>query len=298
MPGNRTHSKTSSFGVSKRESHDSSDFYKRRVYDGIEYSDPLDNIRQSTIPSFYLDTVICKSSESMAEIPDSSINLVVTSPPYNVGKKYDRDLTLDEYRELLKKVFLETFRVLVSGGRACINVANIGRKPYLPMHSYIMLDMLSIGFIMRGEIIWNKGASAGSSTAWGSWMSASNPSLRDTHEYILVFSKDSFSHAKKNRNGISKQDTITKEEFLSYTKSIWEFPAESATRVGHPAPFPIELPYRCIQLYSFKDDVVLDPFCGVGSTCLAAIKSRRHYIGYENNPVYVNIAKNRIAYCI
>jgi site-specific DNA-methyltransferase (adenine-specific) len=234
----------------------------------------------------------------MAEIPDSSINLVVTSPPYNVGKKYDRDLTLDEYRELLKKVFLETFRVLVSGGRACINVANIGRKPYLPMHSYIMLDMLSIGFIMRGEIIWNKGASAGSSTAWGSWMSASNPSLRDTHEYILVFSKDSFSHAKKNRNGISKQDTITKEEFLSYTKSIWEFPAESATRVGHPAPFPIELPYRCIQLYSFKDDVVLDPFCGVGSTCLAAIKSRRHYIGYENNPVYVNIAKNRIAYCI
>jgi site-specific DNA-methyltransferase (adenine-specific) len=223
-------------------------------------------------------------------LPDSSIHLVVTSPPYNVGKTYDQDLTLREYRQLLKTVFAETFRVLVTGGRVCINVANLGRKPYIPIHSHLISDMLDIGFLMRGEVIWNKGSSAGSSTAWGSWQSAANPSLRDTHEYILVFSKDSFSRIADGR-----QDTISKEEFLSYTKSVWEFPAESATRVRHPAPFPIELPYRCVQLYTFKGDIVLDPFCGVGSTCIAAAKTGRHFIGYDNNQLFVDAALKRIS---
>jgi DNA modification methylase len=226
----------------------------------------------------------------MSEIPDYSIHLMVTSPPYNVKKEYDEDLSLSEYRALLKTVFKETYRVLVTGGRACINVANLGRKPYIPLHSYIIEDMIDIGFLMRGEIIWNKASSASPSTAWGSWLSAGNPVLRDIHEYILVFSKESFSRKRGN-----KKDTITKEDFLEWTKSVWTFPAVSARSIGHPAPFPEELPHRLIQLYTFKGDVVLDPFCGSGTACLAALKDGRHYIGYDIDSCYVKLSKQRIA---
>jgi site-specific DNA-methyltransferase (adenine-specific) len=285
----RESTETSSFGVSKREGHDSSKFYSRRLFTNRSSTFPEGQVPENAVPSEFLDRILCKSSESMAELPDSCIHLVVTSPPYNVGKTYDKDLTLDEYRRLLRKVLSEISRVLVSGGRACINVANLGRKPYIPLHYYIIEDMLGMGFLMRGEIIWNKGSSAGTSTAWGSWKSAANPSLRDTHEYVLIFSKGSYA-----RHGKAEKDTITKDEFLKYTKSVWEFPAESARRTGHPAPFPVELPYRCIQLYSFECDVVLDPFCGIGSTCVAAMKAGRHFIGYDNNESYVEEALRRI----
>lgn len=284
MAGRRK-TETRDFGASKREGHDSSKFYGRRLYENNKdvYASGVEN----PVPAEYVDRVLCKSSERMEELPDSCMHLVVTSPPYNVGKTYDQDLTLSEYRRLLKTVFSEVFRVLIDGGRACVNVANLGRKPYIPLHSYLIADLLDIGFQMRGEVIWNKGSSAGSSTAWGSWMSASNPSLRDTHEYILIFSKGSFSRP-------AKRSTISKQEFLSYTKSVWEFQAESATKVGHPAPFPVELPYRCIQLYTFQSDFVLDPFCGVGSTCLAAIMTGRHFVGYDTKQDYIDIALERI----
>lgn len=225
----------------------------------------------------------------MDDIPDYSIHLMVTSPPYNVKKEYDKDLSLGEYRTLLKAVFTETYKKLVTGGRACINVANLGRKPYIPLHSYIIEDMFEIGYFMRGEIIWNKGSSASPSTAWGSWQSAANPVLRDIHEYILVFSKESFSRKRGN-----KKDTISKEDFLEWTKSIWTFPAVSARSIGHPAPFPEELPHRLIQLYTFKGDVVLDPFCGSGTACLAALRDGRHYIGYDIETEYVELANQRI----
>jgi site-specific DNA-methyltransferase (adenine-specific) len=287
VAGRKKSTKTSDFGVSRREGHDSSKFYSRKLYSNSNNTGSSG--AENAVPPEYTDTVLCKSSTKMDELPDSCVHLAVTSPPYNVGKTYDQDLTLAEYRQLLKDVFSEVFRVLVDGGRACVNVANLGRKPYIPLHSYVIADMLDIGFLMRGEIIWNKGSSAGASTAWGSWQSASNPSLRDTHEYILVFSKGSFSRAAGN-----KQDTISREEFLECTKSVWEFPAESAHRVGHPAPFPVDLPYRCIQLYTFRDDFVLDPFCGVGSTCLAALRAGRHFLGYDTSKEYVNIALARI----
>jgi DNA modification methylase len=225
----------------------------------------------------------------MSELPDNCIHLMVTSPPYNVRKEYDEDMTLNEYRQLLCRVSQETYRVLVTGGRACINIANVGRKPYLPLHAFIIHDMIEIGFLMRGEIIWNKDASAGVSTAWGSWRSAANPVLRDIHEYILVFSKDSFSRQRDER-----KNTIEKEEFLSWTKSVWTFPAESAQRVGHPAPFPEELPRRLIELYTFSGDVILDPFCGSGTTCLAARRSGRYFVGYEINPEYLQLAQRRL----
>ncbi len=179
--------------------------------------------------------------------------------------------------------------MLVTGGRACINIANLGRKPYIPLHSFIIEDMLEIGFLMRGEIIWNKASSASSSTAWGSWLSASNPVLRDVHEYILVFSKDDFSRPAKGR-----ESTITREDFLDWTKSVWTFPAVSARKIGHPAPFPEDLPRRSIELYTFLDDVILDPFCGSGTTCVAAKRLGRRYVGYEINAEYVELAEKRL----
>jgi len=286
----RKSTKTSSFGSPGRVGHDASTFYSAHLYDDQPQAEESKYV-ENPIPSEKLDTIFHSSSETMSELPDNSVHLMVTSPPYNVGKDYDDDLTLAEYLSFLKRVWTETYRVLVPGGRACINVANLGRKPYIPLHAFIIHDMNEIGFLMRGEIIWDKGASASSSTAWGSWQSASNPTLRDTHEYILVFSKGNFRRDKLD----GKTDTISKEEFLEFTKSVWTFAAESARKIGHPAPFPIELPYRLIQLYTFKDEVVLDPFMGSGQTALAALKAGRHYVGYETNEEYLNLAKKRIS---
>jgi len=271
-----TRTSTRSFGASKRENHNSAAFYNSRLYHQLEPV-KLDDLSCQEVPEHLLDRVFHKDSRDLSEIPSNSVHLMVTSPPYNVGKDYDQDLSLEEYRTLLRQVFSETFRVLVPGGRACVNVANIGRRPYIPLHAFIISDMLDIGFRMRGEIIWNKGASSGSSTAWGSWMSAANPTLRDVHEYILVFSKGPFGRKAENKRS-----------------TIWEFPSESARAVGHPAPFPVELPYRLIQLYTFAEEVVLDPFCGSGSTCLAAVKAGRHFIGYDIVKEYVDLSLRRL----
>jgi len=281
--------RTSVFGVSKRENHDSSLFYSRRIYSTNNIT-PSPEYREVIISKNSIDQVHCGDSRNLSVIPDESIHLMVTSPPYNCGKEYDDDLNLSEYRELLFEVFEQVYEKLVVGGRACINVANIGRNPYIPLHSYIINDMLEIGYLMRGEIIWQKAASAGGSTAWGSWMLATNPTLRDVHEYILVFSKGSM---RLPSNG--KVSTITKNNFMESTTSIWNFPPESAKRVGHPAPFPEELPYRLIQLYTFEGDVVLDPFCGSGTTCVVALKTGRHFVGFDINEEYVNLAKDRIS---
>ncbi len=285
----RKGTKTSKFGVPGRINHDSSEFYSSRLYEDFPKEKRVKYV-ENKIPEKYLNKIFCKSSERMDELPDNSVHLVVTSPPYNVGKEYDENLSFKEYREFLKRVWKEVYRVLVPGGRVCINIANLGRKPYIPLHAFIIQDMLEIGFLMRGEIIWNKGSSASPSTAWGSWLSPKNPTLRDIHEYILVFSKDTFKRENPNK----RESTISKEEFLEFTKSVWSFPAVSAKRIGHPAPFPEELPYRCIQLYTFKGEVVLDPFMGSGQTAIAAIKSGRHYVGYEINEGYVKLAEKRI----
>ena len=279
---------TSAFGTAGRINHDASEFYGSKLYADQKPPVPEAWI-ENPIPTENLDRLYCASSEQMSAIPDDSIHLMVTSPPYNAKKEYDEDLSLTEYRELLYAVFAETYKKLVTGGRACINIANLGRKPYIPLHSFIIEDMLNIGYYMRGEIIWDKGRSAGSSTAWGSWASAANPVLRDIHEYILVFSKDSFS-----RKSEGKENSIRKEDFLEWTKSVWTFPSVSAKRIGHPAPFPEELPHRLIQLYTFKEDVVLDPFCGSGTTCFSALKSGRHYIGYDIEEKYIELANERI----
>lgn len=284
----RRGTKTSTFGTPGRINHDSSEFYNSKLYSNNKKFEKVKYIERE-IPQEVRNQIYCKSSAMMDDIPNYSLHLMVTSPPYNVKKEYDDDLSLEEYRTLLKSVFKETYKKLVTGGRACINVANLGRKPYIPLHSYIIEDMLDIGFLMRGEIIWNKASSASSSTAWGSFKSASNPVLRDVHEYILIFSKESFSRKKDARN-----NTIKKEDFIEWTKSVWTFPTVSAKSIGHPAPFPEELPRRLIEMYTFEGDVVLDPFCGSGTSCLAAIKSGRDYIGYDVKPEYVALSKKRI----
>lgn len=281
--------RTSAFGTPGRISHDASPFYAGKLYSQVPPPGDLEYV-ENPVPPEILNTIRLKSSENMAEIPDSSVHLMVTSPPYNVGKEYDRDITLTEYLEFLSRVWREVHRVLVPGGRACINVANLGRKPYIPLHAYIIQQMLQIGFLMRGEIIWNKGNSASPSTAWGSWKSPANPTLRDTHEYILIFCKSGFTREKPKKRRI----TISREEFLEFTKSVWTFPAVSAKSIGHPAPFPVQLPQRLIQLYTYETEVVLDPFMGSGQTAMAALGGKRQYIGYELDFKYVQLAEKRI----
>jgi site-specific DNA-methyltransferase (adenine-specific) len=285
---------TSSFGTNGRINHDSSRFYDSKLYKELESNN--DNISEeiNTFPSEYLNTIINGSCTNMKEIPNNSLHLMITSPPYNVSKEYDDDLSLKEYLDLLKNAFSETYRVLINGGRACINVANLGRKPYIPLSDFISKMMVEIGFNMRGEIIWNKAASASPSTAWGSWQSAANPILRDIHEYILIFSKGSYRRERSKEEMLVKQNTITKEQFMEWTKSIWAMNAESARRIGHPAPFPEELPNRLIQLYSFTNDIILDPFMGSGTTAVAAKKIKRNFIGYDINEEYIELANTRI----
>ncbi len=280
---------TSPFGTNGRINHDSSKFYNSKLYKELGSNKVLDTV-ENIFPNRLENTIILGSSENMKNIPNNSIHLMITSPPYNVSKEYDDDLSLEEYLQLLNNVFAETYRVLVNGGRACINVANLGRKPYIPLSDYISKMMIEIGFNMRGEIIWNKAASASPSTAWGSWQSAANPILRDVHEYILVFSKGEYRREKGK-----KENTISKEQFMEWTKSIWNMNAVSAKKIGHPAPFPEELPFRLIQLYSFVNDIVLDPFMGSGTTAIAALKSDRKYIGFDISEEYIKLANKRIA---
>jgi DNA modification methylase len=289
MKSKRKSTHTSAFGSPGRSGHDSSVFYAGKLYDHQLKNQEMDYI-ENPIPAGSLDHIFFHSSETMTELPDCSVHLMVTSPPYNVGKEYDQDLSMKDYLAFLQRVWKETERVLVPGGRMCINVANLGRKPYIPLHAFIAEQVLALGFLMRGEIIWNKAASASPSTAWGSWRSAGNPILRDVHEYILVFCKGTF----KRQNPTNRENTISRDEFLEFDKSVWNFAAEPARKVGHPAPYPVELPRRLIQMYTFKDEVVLDPFMGSGQTAIAAQKSSRHYIGYETEEIYVALANHRI----
>jgi len=291
--GKGTH--TSRFGSSGRINHDSSLFYARRLYKDDNNNTRLKpsekDLAENNLPREFLDKIVLDDARNvLKKLPDNCIHLMVTSPPYNVGKDYDEDLTLGEYLDFIKEVMREVYRVLVWGGRVCFNIANLGRRPYIPLHAYLIEIFEEIGFLFRGEIIWDKGdAVTGASTAWGTWGSAVNPVLRDQHEYIIVLSKGTFKRERRY-----KVDTIKGEEFLEFTKSIWRFPPESAKRVGHAAPFPEELPYRCIQLFTFKGDVVLDPFVGSGTTCIVALKTGRHFLGIDIKEEYVKIAEQRI----
>jgi modification methylase len=275
--------RTRSFGAGNRENHDASPFYSRDLAKLSISEDTTLN------PVAEVDRIHHHSAESMPELPDNSVALMVTSPPYHVGKDYDSEGSFDDYLGLLERVFTETHRVLEPGGRAVVNVANLGRRPYISLSSHVVVMMERIGYLMRGEVIWRKAKASGGSTAWGSWKSASNPILRDVHEYCLAFSKGRFQRVRKGTS------TIERDEFLEATLSVWDMNPESARSVGHPAPFPVALPRRFIELYTYADDLVLDPFMGSGSTAIAALDAGRRYLGYETSAEYIELAESRIA---
>jgi len=304
---------TSSFGVGKRESHDSSDFYSRFAAPEVSDDDRLGEPGE-------VDVIHVGDARRMEAVPDASVALVVTSPPYFAGKEYETALGEGhvpgdylDYLAMLRDVFAECVRTLEPGGRVVVNVANLGRRPYRSLAAdvtTILQDDLRL--LLRGEVIWQKQRGASGSCAWGSYRSPANPVLRDTTERLIVASKGRFDRVGRGA-GSSGSDTsagvdavaaagtgagdatIPGDEFMEATLDVWEMPAESATRVGHPAPFPVPLVERCLQLFTYSGDVVLDPFMGSGTTAVAAVNTGRHYVGYDTDDGYVRQARERVA---
>jgi DNA modification methylase len=291
---------TSNFGASRRENHDASGFYDRFPAPEMSSDDVVNDCPIK-------DTLFTGDSRKMKQIPENSVALVVSSPAYFAGKKYEEELgeghvpaTYVEYLAQLREVFTECQRVLEPGGRMAINVANIGRKPYRSLSSDIIgILQDDLHFLLRGEIIWQKGVGASGNCAWGSFMKPSNPVLRDLTERVIVASKGRFDRApdvKSRRElGLPSEATISREDFMAWTLDVWQIAPASATRIGHPAPFPVDLPRRLIELYTYKNDVVLDPFMGSGTTAVACIESDRHYIGFDADPEYVALSHRRVA---
>lgn len=302
MPRRRLATATTEFGSGRRESHDSSRFYERFLPPDISDDDSI------ATPAA-VDTLFHGDSRHMTDqqVADNSVALVVTSPPYFAGKEYETDLAAGhvpasyvEYLQMLGEVFEACARKLEPGGRIAVNVANLGRKPYRSLSS----DVISIlqddlGLLLRGEVIWQKAKGAGGSCAWGSYKSPQNPVLRDVTERVIIASKGRFDRAIKRSEreelGLPSSPTIDTEEFLEATLDIWEMPSESARKIGHPAPYPVALPRRLIELYTYQGDLVLDPFVGSGTTAVAAIETGRHYVGFDTDNDYLALARDRIA---
>lgn len=290
MSERRQPTRTSNFGVSGRSNHDASAFYARFTPPDLSGDD---EVRAPTAT----DVIVTGDARAMTEVADASVALVVTSPPYFAGKAYEEALgeghvpaTYLDYLQVLEDVFAECVRVLEPGGRIAVNVANLGRKPYRSLSAdviTILQDRLRL--LLRGEVVWVKARGAAGSFAWGSFRQPSNPVLRDLTERVIIASKGRFDR------GRDRPSSLTKDEFMEATTDVWELPAESARRVGHPAPFPVELPQRLIELYTYPGDVVLDPFMGSGSTAVAAVRTGRHYVGYDTDEGYAAAARQRVA---
>ena len=291
---------TSNFGVGRRESHDASGFYDR--FRAPELSDE----QWVPAPARITEPFICGDARHMDKIDDGSVALVVTSPPYFAGKQYEEELEREgvpgsylEFLDFLGEVFDECVRKLEPGGRIAVNVANLGRKPYRSLSADVIKILQDdLGLLLRGELIWKKGEGASGSCAWGSFRSAANPVLRDITERVIIASKGRFDRARtvkqREAEGLPHESTLMTDDFMDSTLDLWAIPPESARRVGHPAPFPVELPEQLIRLYTFKDDLVLDPLMGSGSALVAAAKLDRRYIGYDLDPQYVEIARRRV----
>mgnify|MGYP000851924128 CR=1 FL=1 len=300
-PGRRRASTaTSNFGVGRREGHDSAGFYRR-------FTPPVMSKDDTVLPPTPVpDPFLVGNSADMHQLADGSVALVVTSPPYFAGKQYEEELEREgvpasygEYLDMLHSVFAECARVLEPGGRIAVNVANLGRKPYRSLAADVITILQDdLGLLLRGEVVWQKSEGANGSCAWGSYRSAANPVLRDITERVVIASKGRFDRARsvkqRRADGLPNESTILTEDFLALTLDVWSIPPESAKRVGHPAPFPVELPEQLIRLYTFADDLVLDPFMGSGSTLVAAARLGRRYVGYDLDPAYVEIARGRV----
>ena len=300
-PKKRVRTATANFGSSRRESHDATAFYDRFVTPEISSDDTVELNDPGVIDAIHLGDI-----SELQNLKPNSVALVVTSPPYFAGKAYEESLGENgvpadyfEYLAMLERVFAECERVLEPGGRIAVNVANLGRRPYRSLAGDVTQILQDLGLLLRGEVVWWKGRAAGGSCAWGTFQRPSNPVLRDVTERVVIASKGRFERAltpaQREKRGLPHESTISKDEFLEATTDLWEMPPESATRVNHPAPFPVELPERLIHLYTYKGDVVLDPFMGSGSTAVAAVRTDRHHVGYDLDPDYVARAEARIA---
>ena len=295
----RRSTSTSAFGVSKRESHDASGFYGR-------FTPPVVSSASEVASHRALDKLIVGDARHMDEVPPSSVALVVTSPPYFAGKEYEESLgekgipaTYLKYLDLLREVFGECVRKLEPGGRIAVNVANLGRRPYRSLSADVIgILQDDLRLLLRGEIIWLKQRGSSGSCAWGSFQRPGNPVLRDLTERVIVASKGRFDRAMppklRARQALPSESSMTREDFMENTLDVWEIPPESATRVGHPAPFPIELPARLIELYTYRGDLVLDPFAGSGTSAVAAVRAGRHFAGYDLDESYIQLAEARV----
>ena len=294
MTQRRKSTATTAFGVGRRENHDAADFYSRFSPPDISSDDVVNHVPDDLAAIHQRD-----SREVNQVLPANSVALVVTSPPYFVGKEYELAVTADTgvptsylaYLEMLHDVFRSCVEVLEPGGRLAVNVANLGRKPYRSLSA----DVISIlqddlGLLLRGEIIWQKAEGATGSVAWGSYRKATNPVLRDLTERVIVASKGRFDRVHPQ----GRTSTISADDFMEATLDVWKISPESARRVQHPAPFPVELPRRLIDLYTFEGDVVLDPFLGSGSTMVAAQRTGRRGFGFDLDPQYCEIARTRL----
>src|ERR1700722_6803776 len=296
----RRRTATSHFGVGRRESHVADAFYAR-------FEAPELSADEHVNPHAPGVSCVHGDARRMTEEADNSVALVVTSPPYFAGKQYEEELDRQgvpgsylEYLQLLREVFAECKRVLEPGGRIAVNVANLGRKPYRSLAADVMTILQDdLRLLPRGEIVWQKGEGASGSCAWGSFRSPTNPVLRDVTERVIVASKGRFGRAKSPKErraaGLPFASSIRADDFMALTLDVWDIPPESATRVQHPAPFPVELPQRLIELYTFTGDLVLAPFLGSGTTVVAARRTGRLGLGYDLDPAYVELARARLA---
>ena len=235
--------------------------------------------------------IICENILLTDKILDGSIDLIVTSPPYNVNIKYnshDDQIDYKKYLEFSDKWLSRCFDWLKEDGRMCLNIPlDINKGGQQSVGADLTIIAKKIGFKYHSTIIWNEG-NISRRTAWGSWLSASAPYVIAPVELIIVL-------YKKQWKKIDKKDSdITKEEFIQWTTGLWTFNGESKKRIGHPAPFPIELPRRCIKLFSYVGDIILDPFMGSGTTLIAATLNNRKSIGIDIDSEYCDLAKKRI----
>jgi len=235
--------------------------------------------------------IICGDAlKIMREIPDNSIHLIITSPPYNVGKDYDTHndkMNYNEYLAWLMEVWKEVKRILVDGGRFALNIAPTGIKDFVPIHQDFSNQLRSIGMKFRTEIIWYKQTML-KRTAWGSFKSPSNPHIVPSWEYVLLFSKGG-----DRLDGDDKNVDITKEEFMKFSDGMWYIPPETQ-RNGHPAPFPEELVYRLMKFYSYKGNIVLDMFGGTGTVAAVAMKTGRNFMHIDISKEYCETARKRL----